>query len=107
MTEPQNTENNLQFEWDEEKNKTNISKHGLDFADAWEIFLGPVLVGLDEREDYGEDRWIGIGMLKTRAVVVLYTKRDENVIRVISLRKATTDEQKRFEEYVKAQLEEG
>jgi uncharacterized DUF497 family protein len=57
----------------------------LDFADAREIFLGPVLVGLDDREDYGEDRcWIGIGMLKTRTVVVLYTERGENVIRIIS-----------------------
>jgi uncharacterized protein len=53
----------VRFEWDEEKNETNFRKHGFDFADAWEIFTGPILVALDDREDYGEDRWIGIGML--------------------------------------------
>ena len=107
MTAPQDTENNLRFEWDEEKNKINIKKHGLDFDDASEIFLGPMLVALDEREEYGEDRWIGIGMLKTRTVVVLYTEREENVIRIISLRKATSDEQKRYEEFIKDELGEG
>lgn len=107
MTDPQNVESQPKFEWDDEKNKININKHELDFADAWEIFLGPVLFGLDDREDYGEDRWIGIGMLKTRTVVVLYTERGENVIRIISLRKATTDEQKRYEEYLKDELGEG
>ncbi|MEK7442989.1 MAG: BrnT family toxin [Chloroflexota bacterium] len=107
MTDPQNVESQPKFEWDDEKNKININKHELDFADAWEIFLGPVLIGLDDREDYGEDRWIGIGMLKTRTVVVLYTERGENVIRIISLRKATTDEQKRYEEYLKDELGEG
>ena len=53
----------MQFEWDEQKNQDNIGKHGLDFADAWEIFTAPMLTALDDREDYGEDRWIGIGLL--------------------------------------------
>ncbi len=61
----------MRFEWDEEKNKANVQKHGLDFADAWEIFAAPILVALDDREDYGEDRWMEIGMLKSRTVVVL------------------------------------
>jgi uncharacterized DUF497 family protein len=46
----------MQFEWDEQKNRINIHKHGLDFADAWEIFTMPMLTALDDREDYGEDR---------------------------------------------------
>jgi len=48
----------MRFEWDEQKNKTNIRKHGLDFADAPEIFDEPTVVRLDTRQDYGEDRWI-------------------------------------------------
>lgn len=46
----------MRFEWDDEKNRTNIWKPGFDFADAWEIWAGPMLVALDDREDYGEDR---------------------------------------------------
>jgi len=94
----------MRFEWDEEKNLANIQKHGLDFADAWEIFSSPVLVGLDDREDYSEDRWIGIGMLKSRTVVVLYTERGEDIIRVISLRKALTYERSKYEQFLKDQL---
>jgi len=50
----------VRFEWDEAKNAANIHKHGFDFADAWEVFEGPVLSRLDVRREYGESRWIGI-----------------------------------------------
>jgi uncharacterized protein len=53
----------MRFEWDEAKNQANIRKHGFDFADAEEMFSGPLLVRPDTREDYGEERWIGIGTL--------------------------------------------
>ena len=94
----------MQFEWDEEKNRVNIRKHGLDFADAWEIFTMPVLAALDDREDYGEDRWIGIGMLKSRIVVVVYTARGKDTIRIISLRKALSYERKRYEKVLRDRL---
>ena len=54
----------MKIEWGDSKNEENIRKHGLDFADAWELFENPLLVDLDTREDYGEDRWIGIGSLR-------------------------------------------
>jgi hypothetical protein len=54
----------VRFEWDEEKNKENIRKHGLDFTDAWQIFHALMLTALDTRQDYGEDRFIGIGFLR-------------------------------------------
>ena len=88
----------MNFEWDEEKNRENIRKHGFDFADAWEIFESPMRVALDAREDYGEDRWNGIGLLGNRVVVVVFTERGEETIRIISLRKALKHERKRFEE---------
>ena len=87
----------MRFEWDTEKNRTNISKHQLDFADVWKVFTRPVLVFPDERIDYGEDRFIAIGLLdETRVVVVVYTESDKDVIRVISFRKALTHERKRY-----------
>ncbi len=63
----------MRFTWDEQKNHVNIRKHGFSFADAWELFESPMLVDLDDRFDYGEDRWIGIGRLQSRIVVVIYT----------------------------------
>jgi uncharacterized protein len=86
------------FEWDENKNNLNIKKHGFDFEDAYIIFNMPMLVISDTREDYGEDRYIGIGILKKAVVVIVYTESTEkDMIRVISLRKATKNERKIYE----------
>jgi uncharacterized DUF497 family protein len=46
----------MRFEWDEAR-KRNIRKHGIDFADAVDVFNRPMLTLLDERDEYGEDRW--------------------------------------------------
>ena len=97
----------MRFEWNEEKRKANIRKHGLDFRDAWKVFQLPMLVALDARQDYGEDRWIGIGMLNTRVVVMVFTERDEDTIRVISMMKATTNERIRYEQLLRDQLGNG
>ena len=90
----------MRFEWDDEKNKSNIRKHGFDFADAWEIFEAPLLAGLDDREDYAEDRWIGIGLLRGHIIVVVFTERDAEIIRLISLRKASRHECIKYEEAI-------
>ena len=87
----------MNFEWDEEKNKENIRKRRLAFVDAQEMFEAPMLTELDTREDYGEDRFIGIGFLKSSVAVVVYTEPDEQTIRIISLRKALNYERQRFE----------
>jgi uncharacterized protein len=94
----------MNFEWDERKNENNLDKHGFDFADAYRIFDLPMVVELDERNDYGEDRWIGTGMLDGRVVVVIYTEPDAATTRIISLRKALTHERKRYEQYLKNRL---
>ncbi|MBA3632592.1 MAG: BrnT family toxin [Acidobacteria bacterium] len=96
----------MDFEWDEEKNRGNIRKRGFDFADAWEIFEAPMRTALDLREDYGEVRWKGIGFLGNRIVVVIFTYRSENIIRIISLRKALKHERKKFEEAIRNRLGE-
>jgi len=90
----------VDFEWDDEKNKSNIQKHGFDFTDAWEIFEAPILAALDDREDYGEDRWIGIGSLRDQIVVIVFAERDPETIRVISLRKALKHERIKYAEAI-------
>ncbi|WGV25436.1 BrnT family toxin [Halotia branconii] len=63
-----------------------------------------MLINLDEQEDYGEDRYIGIGLLDGRIVVVVYTEPDEEKVRLVSLRKALSYERKRYEQYLKNRL---
>ena len=60
----------------------------------------PMVVDIDERENYGEDRYIGIGLLQGRVVVVVYTEPDEETIRIISLRKALSYERKYYDQYL-------
>jgi len=90
----------MRFEWDEEKNAVNIHNHKIDFADVPPIFSRPMLVELDEREDYGEDRWIGIGILRSIVAVVVFTEPRQDTIRIISARKANKHERKRYEQAV-------
>ncbi|NNE62146.1 MAG: BrnT family toxin [Woeseia sp.] len=88
----------MDFEWDERKRLTNLDKHGLDFVEVEEMFQGPILVALDNRNNYREDRWLGLGMSQGRVLVVAFSERnDGQTIRVISLRKALKYEQKAFE----------
>ena len=89
----------MQFEWDEAKNLENIRKHRIDFTDIPEMFDSPMLVELDERE-YDEDRWIGIGFLRNGVAVVAWTERQDDVIRIISARRANRYERQRFEQYL-------
>ena len=94
----------MNFEWDERKNEINLSKHGFDFNDASRVFDFPMVIEIDERQAYGEDRWIGIGLLDGRIVVVIYTEPSEEKIRIISLRKALSHERKEYEQYIKNRL---
>ena len=63
-----------------------------------------MLVALDEQQDYGEDRWIGIGVLNTRVIVIIFTERAKGAIRIISMMKATTHERIRYEQLLRDQL---
>ena len=90
--------------WDRHKNQVNIEKHGLDFTDAFKVFQSPMLAGLDDREEYPEERWIGIGLMDNRTVVLVFSEPAEETVRIISFRKATTDERKRYEQAYKNQF---
>ncbi len=71
----------MNFEWDAAKNRSNIRKHGFDLADAAEMFQGALLVRPDTREEYGESRWIGIGMIRHRIAVVAFAERADETVR--------------------------
>ena len=72
----------MRFEWDESKNELNIRQHNIDFADAQTVFAGPMIIWLDDREDYGEVRWTGAGFLKNIIVVIIFSE-PENERRTI------------------------
>ena len=90
----------MQFEWDKAKRIANLRNHRIDFADVPAMFSTPMLIEPDERVDYGEDRWIGIGFLQNGVAVVIWTEQQNNVIRIISARKANQYERQRLERYL-------
>ncbi len=65
-----------------------------------DLFQHPMLVLRDDRVDYGEERWISLGWIKALVGVVVYTERWGDVIRIISARKATKQEAKRYVESI-------
>jgi len=66
----------MEFEWDENKNESNIHKHGLDFSDGIEMFDSPMVICPDTRFDYGEKRYIGIGLTQNRVAIVVFTEKE-------------------------------
>ncbi|HEX6383377.1 MAG TPA: BrnT family toxin [Anaerolineae bacterium] len=85
----------MRYIWDEAKRNSNLSKHRLDFADAKIVFDGLTLTFEDDRFDYGEQRFITIGILDGEFVVIAHTEEDD-VTRIISMRKATKHEKNIF-----------
>jgi len=82
----------MRYEWDEAKRQSNIQKHGIDFVGIEKAFAGTTLTILDDRFDYGESRFVTLGLLSGRVIVIAHTETDE-VIRIISVRKATKNEE--------------
>jgi len=91
----------MQFEWDDEKERKNIAKHGIDFETAAAVFQDiNRLEFYDEKHSIDEDRYITIGLIDGEAyiVMVVYTEREE-AIRLISARKATKQERRMYYDY--------
>jgi len=85
----------VRFEWDETKRLVNIKIHAIDFVDLEVLFEGATVTVLDDRFDYGEERFVTLGLLNGVALVVIHTENDE-VIRIISARKATKYEERNY-----------
>ena len=83
------------FEWDEKKRFSNIKKHGIDFKDAIDVFYNLVQRRIDDRVDYGEERYIALGQMKELINAHVFTKRNDN-IRIISVRKANKKEREQY-----------
>ena len=79
------------YAWDEAKRLANLRKHGIDFRDAPKIFRGFTLTAEDDRESYGERRFLTLGLLEDQVVSVAHTERGKD-IRIIPIRKATKHE---------------
>jgi uncharacterized DUF497 family protein len=88
----------VQFEWDEQKNKANIAKHGISFEKAKGVFEGRTLTTIDGRYDYGELREISLGLVDGVLILaVVHTATITGKIRLISARKANKQERQRYE----------
>ena len=85
----------MRFTWYEPKRETTLTRRGLDFADAELVFAGPIFTFEDDREVYGERRWVSLGLLRGKVVVLVHTE-TEDEIHVISMREAERDEQSLF-----------
>lgn len=86
------------FVWDETKRLANIRKHGIDFVDVPAVFDGATLTYEDTTFDYGEQRFVTIGLLREIVILVAHTESDDT-IRIIHARKADQKTAKRYLEY--------
>lgn len=82
----------MRFTWKEVKRRSNLKTHGLDFLDAAKVFEGPTFTFEDDRFDYGEQRFVTLGLLNGIPVSMVHTETADQ-IHVISFRKATKHEQ--------------
>jgi uncharacterized DUF497 family protein len=101
----------VEISFDPDKRERNLAKHGLDLAEAGALLSGPCVERLDDRFDYGEERWISVGMLRGEVVLCVWTEAsdDEPSMRPpvhppdepkkgasFSLRRATANEQEDY-----------
>ena len=92
----------MKFEWDRKKENINIKKHGITFEQASYVFTDPFALNLyDEEHSEDEDRWILLGKsLNETILLIVHTFRDregQEMVRIISARKATTQEKKAYQ----------
>ena len=86
----------MKYEWDENKNKSNLDKHDVKFENAKEIFNDDKRIETeDTRNNYGEKRFITIGKVKNAILTVVYTIR-ATAIRIISARRSNKNERNNY-----------
>jgi len=86
----------MKFEWDENKRLLNLQRHDFDFVGVEAVFEAVRYTILDNHFDYGETRYVTFGFLVGRVVAVVHTNASDDVTRIISVRKATKNEQRKF-----------
>ncbi|HEY1679622.1 MAG TPA: BrnT family toxin [Candidatus Sulfotelmatobacter sp.] len=92
----------MRFEWDEEKNRRNLAKHGIRFETAALAFEDPHALTQRDPFSESEQRWITLGTIETVTVLFIvhtsFEHEEEEVVRIISARTATPRERKQYEE---------
>jgi uncharacterized DUF497 family protein len=89
------------FDWDENKAKLNLQKHGVSFEEASSVFYDDLSrTVLDPFSSVGESRFLTLGLSAAMNILlVVHTEVEENCIRIISARQATKDERRKYEQY--------
>jgi uncharacterized protein len=88
----------MRVEWDEVKARDNRINHGIAFPHAEAVLFDPLALSIEDTDSEGEQRHISLGQdALGRILLVVYTYRDENTIRLISARKASSGEVKAYE----------
>jgi len=93
----------MRFDWDPAKDRKNLAKHGIGFDTARLVFDDPRAINIQDRHENGEERWQTLGCIgRTVILLVAHTywvgDADEEVIRIISARKATYEERRNYEQ---------
>ena len=91
--------NSMVIEFDTVKREKTLLERGLDFADSHKVFAGLHFIARDDRLDYGEERFITVGLLDGRVVVIVWTPRND-AHRIISMRYANDREISRYKKYL-------
>jgi uncharacterized DUF497 family protein len=91
----------MRFQWDRRKNRTNQRKHGLSFEDASRLFTTgeAVLEIFDSEHSVDEDRFIAVGRIGIGVIVVVFTEPEDDVVRIVSARRATKVERALYESH--------
>lgn len=92
----------MKFEWDDTKDRSNQKKHGLSFSQASRLFESgqDYLEIFDSAHSETEDRFIAIGAIDSGIAVVIYTEREDDLIRIIGARFATKREQEQYRRHI-------
>lgn len=83
----------MQFEWDEDKRQDILNKRGIDILDAALIFESAIVTRTDDRRDYGEERFISLGMVDGECYVVVHTERNGNIRLITAWKGSRSDRQ--------------
>ena len=87
----------MDFSWDERKAASNLRKHGVSFDEAASVFADPLALYIDDTVDPGRTLLLGASV-RNRLLLVVHAELDESTIRIISARRATWHERRRYEE---------
>ena len=96
----------MKFEWDPQKAALNEKSHGISFEEAKQLFLSgaPVLEIYDVEHSYAEDRYKSIGPINRGVVVVIWTERVDDTIRIVSAWFASKAEEESYWDYLEGRL---